>query len=329
MRRATIFKFLLLMIAAGISFPCHAITCNSTPPLNMGTFARLDDQSGTYAVDTDGDVTKSDNIKTVNQPTAGVYYCVENANGNNGYYWAQAPTCTQSITPSGCAATVAITFIDPMGIGATANWTVRAGETRSIPYGISLIIPQTCPPGAYSSFCTPTIYGVNGKPASNATLGPINFTFTVVAHLAITEVTPLHFGVLASKSTASQVTVSYTGERTGTAILMPRAPHATAAEFQITGTPNTSFSVSLPPSVTLQNASGATLTVSNFVPSTGALTGLSTSSSGTVSLGLGGTLAVPANAPQGTYTGELGEGRCFGLRNGSSSSSLTAAKSDQ
>ena len=307
--RGTIFKLLLLFLSVGIAPLCHAITCSCAPPLDMGTFARLDTQSGTYVVDEYGIVTHSSNLKTITSPTAGLYRCTETLNGNNGYYWATDPVCSQAITPSGCAATITIKFVDASGVGGTANWALTNGQTRDELYGITLVIPQNCPPGKYTSSCAPNLYGVNGKPPNNATVNPMTFTFTVVPYLTITEISQLHFGVIASQPASTcQVVVAHTGARSGTAFLMPRAPHATAAEFQITGTPNTSFSVSLPSSVSLKDNSGGsggvTLTVGTFTSSTGAFSGLSTNSSGTATLQFGGTLSVPAGAPSGTYTGD-------------------------
>ena len=297
--------FFLIMVIGGSPSLSYSLTCAATPPLNLGTFARMDTSGGTYAVSVSGIVTNSSNIKAINPPPpiAGAYYCVENVGGNNGYYWEQ-PTCTQAITPSTCAATVAITFADPLGLGAVYNWAVKNGETRTVPYGISLSIPASCLPGTYTSYCTAILYGVNGKLATSATLGQLSFSFTVVPYLTVTAVTPLHFGVVASKPTPTQVVVSPNGSRSGSAWLMPQAPHATVAEFQISGTPNTSFSVALPSSVTLNGAGSATLSVGTFVPSTGTLSGLSTGPSGTTDLFVGGTLSIPANAPTGTYSGE-------------------------
>ena len=299
----------ILLITLTIMFapPSYAIVCTSTPPLDMGAFARLDNQTGTYAVDEYGGITNSNNIRTINQPTAGVYYCVENVNGNNGYYWPQAPTCTSAITPSGCSATATITFADPAGVGGQYNFNMKSGDIRSIPYGISLTISPGCLPGTYYSSCTPTLFSNNGRPASNATLGPIDFSFGVVPYLSVSEIVPLNFGVLGSTSSAGQATVTHAGVRSGTAVLINSAPYATAGELQISGTPSTSFSVLLPTTVTLQHTNtniGATLTVGNFVPSTGTLTGLATDSLGTATIFLGGTLSVPANAPNGTYNGD-------------------------
>ena len=298
--RSDMFKsFLIFLTITGFAVPCLAqsFKCSPNPPVNLGSFSKLDQQPGTYAIDTGGVVTMSGNMKTVAQPSAGAYQCQRVSQGGPGFYITTTPVCT--VTTSGCAATGSIS----MTLGtSSSSFDMSLNAIVNIPYGVNLNIPASCSQGTYTGTCPVNALLVNGNALPG--LSPITFTFTVVPYLVISETASLNFGLLGSTTSASTVKVSSAGVRSGTATLLSSSPAAHAAEFHVSGMPNMSFSVSLPASVTLKNAGGATLTVDDLTISTGTLTGLSTGSTGETDFSLGGTLNVPPNAPGGTYSGE-------------------------
>jgi hypothetical protein len=134
--------------------------------------------------------------------------------------------------------------------------------------------------------------------------GTVNSAAVLVRTLSISSTTPLDFGTFAPGASPGTVVMSPSGTRssTGGVTLITSAP-GSASSINLSGTPSTAYSVSLPSSVLLTASGGtATMTLNTF---TTTLTGLqgSLSTAGIGSFGIGGTLAVGGSQAIATYTG--------------------------
>jgi len=122
---------------------------------------------------------------------------------------------------------------------------------------------------------------------------------TIVGPIAITKTADLNFGNLAVNTNAGTAvitadaaqTVSTTGGVTKVAGVPP-----TNAQFTVTGVAGYGFTISVPASVVLNSgANNMTLTLASTPSSPSILTG------GTATIYVGGSLAVGASQPSGTY----------------------------
>lgn len=122
----------------------------------------------------------------------------------------------------------------------------------------------------------------------------------IIAPLQISNSAALYFGTIAPSLTAGDtVVVSAAGAKSCGAELTCLTDDHTAAQFDVTGEADASYTISLPTSVSISNGAGANMTVDNFTGSkaTGTLV------SGSDSFNVGGTLDVAANQATGEYTG--------------------------
>ena len=140
--------------------------------------------------------------------------------------------------------------------------------------------------------------------------GSFSAAATVVQPLIIQSTTPLNFGSFASGLNSGSVIVSSTAPYTRTATegvtLVNSGNVGSFSTITINGTAGTTYSVTLPPRVTLGASGGATMDITEFT------TNLPTGStkpripdSGTGSFQIGGTLRVAANQPGGSYAGTV------------------------
>lgn len=130
---------------------------------------------------------------------------------------------------------------------------------------------------------------------------------TIITPIAINKTADLNFGNIASDATGGTVTVSAAGARSASGVTLPASAPGTvsAASFTVTGSGSSTFSISMPSSVTLTRASGTeTMTVGSFTNSSGGATG--TLSSGSNTLTVGAQLTVAANQVAGTYSNATG-----------------------
>ncbi len=125
-------------------------------------------------------------------------------------------------------------------------------------------------------------------------------TATVQTQIAISAInSSWNFGSFTSGPTAGSVNMSAVGDRgpsggvnlTGPALGQP-------ASYQVTGSGNATFSITLPTTVTLTGP-GTAMTIDTITHNAGASPALS---SGSKSFALAGTLNVGANQLAGTYT---------------------------
>lgn len=134
--------------------------------------------------------------------------------------------------------------------------------------------------------------------------GTVNSSAVLVRTLSVSSTTPLDFGTFAPGATPGTVVMSAAGSRSATGgVTLVTTSEGSASTVSLTGTPSTSYSVTLPSSVLLTaNTGNAAMTLNAF---TTTLTGLqgSLSSAGLGSFGIGGTLAVSGSQAIATYTG--------------------------
>jgi hypothetical protein len=131
-------------------------------------------------------------------------------------------------------------------------------------------------------------------------------TAVLVTPIAISKTTDMHFGTVASSSTAGTVVLDYADGRTATggASLPAGSVTQKTAVFAVTGEGTSGFSISIPSApITLTGSVSGTMTVDNFVCDGGAATTLT---AGAKTLKVKATLNVPANTVAGTYSNNLG-----------------------
>ena len=124
------------------------------------------------------------------------------------------------------------------------------------------------------------------------------------APIAVSPVQALAFGKFAAGS-GGTVTIGANGTRSGGGgvVLLPSAG-GSAAQFGVSGEPNTSYAITLPANGTVQLASGSnSMAVNSFSSSPNAVGQLSLGGSQTLSIGA--TLNVAGNQPPGNYSGSF------------------------
>lgn len=125
---------------------------------------------------------------------------------------------------------------------------------------------------------------------------------TVITPIAISKTVDMNFGSIAvSPTIAGTVVLAPAGTRTksGGVTLPAVTGTVTAAAFNVTGLGTSTYSITLPSTITLNGPASATMTVNAFA-STPSGTGTLTAGAQTVQVG--GTLNVGAAQAAGTYT---------------------------
>jgi hypothetical protein len=130
-----------------------------------------------------------------------------------------------------------------------------------------------------------------------------NASATIVIPISIEKVSDMDFGnVAVQAANGGTVELDPAGSRTpvGGVTLPSITGTVSAASFTVSGTPNYTYSITLPNSVTIEDAFSNSMTVDVFTSdpsSTGQL-----SSGGSETLNVGATLNVSAAQPAGLYT---------------------------
>jgi spore coat protein U-like protein len=148
--------------------------------------------------------------------------------------------------------------------------------------------------------------------AGNAMAATANATSTsvVVTPIQISKTVDLSFGSIASGGTTGTVTLTPGGTRTvgGGAVAVGGVP--AAAKFDVTGQSGLTYAITM--TGTSANLTSGTdtipFTVISDVTASAITTGIATSGTltgGAQSIYVGGSLAVGANQPAGTYTGTV------------------------
>lgn len=163
---------------------------------------------------------------------------------------------------------------------------------------LSVGTSATTPAGTYTG-----TYSLNVMDTFKGAVSTMVFTVQaqVAPVISIAELTGLRFGAVFTGPAPGTVVLDPAGARqatggAGLSSLLPVGP----ATFTVTGSANATYAITLPTSVQLSSPDG-TLTVSSFTSSP-SLTGL-LSATGQQTLSVGGTLSVPANQPDGDYSG--------------------------
>lgn len=147
---------------------------------------------------------------------------------------------------------------------------------------------------------------------SHAVQASATASSTVIAPIAISAATNLAFGSFAAGAGGS-VTVSTSGVRGGSGVVLTSASSGSAARFDITGEANTTYGITHSGTTVLTNTGGAgeTMVLTKFSDLTGANSTSGEATSGTLnasgaqSLFVGGTLTVGAAQVAGLYTGNV------------------------
>lgn len=195
-------------------------------------------------------------------------------------------------------ATVLVTAVD---IQPAATGTIPSTGTTPFLYlgaTLSLGPMATTPAGTYTG-----TYSLNVLDTFKGAVSTMAFTVRVQVApvISLSELTGLRFGVIFTGPAPGTVVLDPSGARqaTGGTGLGSQAPVGPAT-FLVTGAANATYAISLPTSLQLSSPEG-TLTLSAFTSSP-SLTGL-LGATGQQALSVGGTLNVPANQPDGDYSG--------------------------
>lgn len=135
-------------------------------------------------------------------------------------------------------------------------------------------------------------------------------TAGVVTPIAITKVTDLSFGNFAAAATPGTVTLSPNNAIAFTGGIVAAGGTPAAARFNVTGTGTMGYSIAFTGSTTSLSSGGNSMPFTRISDTSasaitsGDVTG-GTLSAGAQSIFVGGQLAVAANQPAGTYTGNI------------------------
>ena len=128
-------------------------------------------------------------------------------------------------------------------------------------------------------------------------------TANITSTITVSTINGLFFGDISSGAVAGTLILSPGGIRTTTGgVTVNTAVAGSPATFDVQGTPNATYSISLPAAVVMTDGT-STMVIDNFTSSpvtTGVI-----GASGQQTLFVGGTLNVSSNQPFGSYTGSL------------------------
>src|SRR5450432_2519531 len=128
---------------------------------------------------------------------------------------------------------------------------------------------------------------------------PANGDARVIAAIQLTKTADLSFGDLVPGATAGTVRISTAGARSKTGGVTLAAGTVSQATFTVQGQRNVSYTITVPPSVTVTSGSNS-MTVGSLV--TAPTSPNTLPNSGTRNLRIGATLSVLSNQPPGTYS---------------------------
>lgn len=149
-----------------------------------------------------------------------------------------------------------------------------------------------------------SVLGITASPLSVAATVTASVDVQISTNIAVSAATGMTFGDLTAGPSGGAVVMDTDGKRTATgSVELNSASPSSPATFNISGTPNSTYSVLLPDSVTLSDGGANQITVSNFLSNPDASGQLS--SSGEQSVSIGGTLSIGANQGFGDYAGSM------------------------
>lgn len=145
------------------------------------------------------------------------------------------------------------------------------------------------------------VYNTNVNAQNTATASA---TAIILTPIKIVNAGNMSFGTIIPTAAAGSVVLAPGGGTTLSNVTLHSSSSALAASFNVTGSPNLTYTVGIAPaSVNITNGGGTTMSVGSFVsnPAVGAGTGL-LDGTGAQNLRVGATLSVAANQEVGTYT---------------------------
>lgn len=173
---------------------------------------------------------------------------------------------------------------------------VLGNRSQDINVGAELTIDGYCKAGTYTG--TMTVSASTYMCAPNDV--QLTFSVTIAEKLGISAKQDINFGAMMSPSSDGTVTLSYNGQRSATGgIYLMNNADVSQGIFTIDGTAGRTVYVSLPSEVFIYSGGNA-LSVNNFTASMGTQFTLA---SDMADMHIGATLNVPANAPEGDYSG--------------------------
>jgi hypothetical protein len=145
---------------------------------------------------------------------------------------------------------------------------------------------------AATALSTPAFAATSNQASATASVN-------IVSPLTLTNDTGLDFGTVVGPFAGQTVEVAIDGSRTCGGLTCSGSP--SAANFTVAGSASQNLKVTVDPTVSLTSGSN-TLSVDL---STDLPTGVTTDASGAASFGVGGSLTIPANTPDGAYSGSF------------------------
>ncbi len=292
---------------------CYALNANQGTPIDFGAFAQLQENAYIQLSNT-GTVSKSgiSNYQGDPKPSSIVYDTTLTNSYSGIVTEAVSLSSPGTITSpyADCNYTITNVSPNPSSFSLQVDGSSSSSSSREVKYGATLTLSTQCKSGVYSGTIDipfsgrTTILGfIPWGDASTGTV-PVNYTFRVWDKIGLTETQSLDFGGIMSPEVDTTVTISTNGVRsnpTGRAIFDPSNTGRNGT-FEVFGTSNITFYVTLPSSAILTGSNGGSLTVNNFTATVGS-NGLALDSQGLNTFNVGGTLNIPAHATPGTYQG--------------------------
>lgn len=174
---------------------------------------------------------------------------------------------------------------------------IFGSRDEDVSFGATLTITGFCKGGNYS---TSYLSQPDANLGYNVDSIMIPVSVTIAEKLGISTKQDINFGAMMSPSSDGTVTLSYNGQRSATGgIYLMNNADVSQGIFTIDGTAGRTVYVSLPSEVFIYSGGNA-LSVNNFTASTGTQFTLA---SDMADMHIGATLNVPANAPEGDYSG--------------------------
>lgn len=144
---------------------------------------------------------------------------------------------------------------------------------------------------------------------ANAASTTATASATVIAPITINSTSNLVFGKISAVATPGTVTISPNGTRSATTVT--GAGTSSAAAFQVNGEPGTAYTIDTSASTANLTSGSDTMALTLISDFTASAATSGTQANGTLdgtgkqTLYVGGTLAVGANQPAGSYTGSV------------------------
>lgn len=208
-----------------------------------------------------------------------------------------ASTGAQTITTANCGSVKISNFVTTDN--ATTASASASGSNAVFPIGGTLQLDSFTGSGA----CTisGTVNNYVQYQVWGTTKVPVHISVRIVPYMILSHNSAaLDFGTICSSSQSQTIVVNQNGQGSSAAPVCP-IEGTSADSFTVKGIEGQAFTISVPSTVSLVNAGGDELTVTNV--NAACTSGCTMDSSGTRNIPVGGTLVVPGYTPKGEYTG--------------------------